>query len=335
MDVRDRHSGSSVPRRTFLAGLAAGLTAAAVPLRAQPQSGVAPLREKGPSVWLDMDQAELDDAYNQIKYAPNMQQIIARYGSASAAARARIGEPKVHAYGEGAAEKLDLFTAKASNAPVHVFVHGGAWRGGAARLYSFLSEMFLEAGVHWIGLDFITVDDAKGSLTEMSTQVKKALAWVHANAGSFGGDPDRIFVSGHSSGAHLAAVALATDWRSEFGLTKTPVKGAVLCSGIYDMKPVRLSSRSKYVRFDDAMEEAESAARHIARLNVPLVLAYGTQETPEFQRQTLDFTARLKEAGKPATLLRGENYNHFEIIETLGNPHGLLGRAALQQIRTP
>ncbi|MBY0610544.1 MAG: alpha/beta hydrolase [Beijerinckiaceae bacterium] len=333
MDLRDRRSGG-VPRRTFLSGLAAGLTVAAAPLRAQPQAGVAPLREKGPSVWLDMDQAELDDAYNQIKYAPNMQQIIARYGTASEAARARIGEPKVHAYGEGAAEKLDLFTAKASNAPVHVFVHGGAWRGGEARLYSFLSEMFLAAGVHWIGLDFMTVDDAKGSLTQMTNQVKKALAWVHANASGFGGDPDRIFVSGHSSGAHLAAVAMTTDWRSEFGLAKPPVKGAVLCSGMYDMKPVRLSNRSKYVRFDDAMEEAESAARHIARLNVPLVLAYGTRETPEFQRQTRDFAARLDESGKPATLLRGENYNHFEIIETLGNPYGLLGRAALQQIRT-
>ena len=64
-----------------------------------------------------------------------------------------------------------------------------------------------------------------------------------------------------------------------------------------------------------------------------LVLAHGSCETPEFKRQTRDFHAAVRGAGKPVELLLGEGYNHFEMLETLGNPYGLLGRAALAQMR--
>ena len=101
-------------------------------------------------------------------------------------------------------------------------------------------------------------------------------------------------------------------------------------SGMYDLTPVRLSARSNYVKFDDATVAALSAIRHLDRLQAPLIVAYGTCETPEFQRQNREFAAAVKAAGKPVQLLVGENYNHFELPETLGNPYGLLGRAALE-----
>jgi arylformamidase len=69
-------------------------------------------------------------------------------------------------------------------------------------------------------------------------------------------------------------------------------------------------------------------------LRTPLVVAYGTNETPEFQRQSRDFAAAVKAAGKPVQLLVGDSCNHFEMMETLGNPYGLAGRAALAQLRT-
>jgi len=96
---------------------------------------------------------------------------------------------------------------------------------------------------------------------------------------------------------------------------------------------VRLSARSNYVKFTDEIEQALSSQRHLDRLNAPVVLGYGTQETPEFQRQTRDFAAALKAAGKPVQLLVGEGYNHFEMPETLANPYGLLGRAVLAQMK--
>jgi arylformamidase len=87
------------------------------------------------------------------------------------------------------------------------------------------------------------------------------------------------------------------------------------------------------VAFTDEMEAALSAMRHLDKLNTPLILTYGTCETPEFQRQTRDFAVAVKAAGKPVELLVGEGYNHFEMLETLANPYGLLGRAVLAQMQ--
>jgi len=101
-------------------------------------------------------------------------------------------------------------------------------------------------------------------------------------------------------------------------------------SGMFDLKPVRLSKRSSYVKFTDGMEQAMSSQRQIDKLRAPVIVTYGTHETPEFQRQSRDFAAAVKAAGKPVELIEAQNYNHFEMCETLGNPYGPNGRAALR-----
>lgn len=322
-------------RRHFLkAGAALIGVAATGPLLAQqPPETAAASRVRGPPVWLDMDQAELDAAYDQIKYAPNLPQIIKRYSINSEATRSRLGEPRRFAYGPTAIERVDVYATKRPNAPINVFIHGGAWRAGFAKDYAFLAELFVYAGAHFVVPDFVWVQDAGGSLMPMADQVRRAVAWVHRNAQSFGGDPNRIYVSGHSSGGHLAGVVLTTDWRKEFNLPPDTVKGGLCCSGLFDLKAVRLSARRAYVKFTDEIEKALSSQRHINKLNVPVIVAYGTLETPEFQRQSRDFAAAVKAADKPVQLLVAEGYNHFEIIETLASPYGLLGRAVLEQMK--
>jgi arylformamidase len=288
-------------------------------------------RAKGPIVWLDMDQKELDDAYDQEVYAPNRDVVVARRIANSAIARKILGEPLREAYGPTEIEKLDIFRTDRPNAPINIFIHGGAWRRNMASDYSVLAEPFVRAGAHYVILDFINVDQAGGSLFPMVEQVRRAIIWVYRNAKSFGGDPERIYLSGHSSGAHLGGVMVTTDWERH-GMPRNLIKGALLASGMYDLKPVRLSKRSAYVKFTDEMEQELSAIRHLEFLNAPLVLGHGTRETPEFQRQTREFAAAVRAAGKSAELIVGEGYNHFEFLETLANPYGLLGRAALKQM---
>jgi arylformamidase len=278
-----------------------------------------------------MDQQALDDAYDQIVYAPNREQVTQRRIANSARARAAIGAPARVAYGETEIEKLDIYRTNKANAPVNIFVHGGAWRANRAADYACLAEPFVRAGAHFVILDFTNVEETGGSLFPMVEQVRRAVAWVYNNAGTFGGDSRQLYLTAHSSGSHIGGCVVTHDWRKE-GLPVDILKGAMLGSGMYDLRPVRLSKRSKYVRFTDEMEEALSAQRHIDKLNAPLVLGYGTCETPEFQRQTRDFYAAVKAAGKPVELLVGEGYNHFEMLETLANPYGLLGRAVLAQM---
>jgi arylformamidase len=302
---------------------------------ATPAQPAAP-REKGPRVFLDYDQAELDAAYDQTAYMPHIQQLRDRWHSNSARTRDRLGPPLRQAYGPSAIEQLDIFQTKApAPAPVFVFIHGGAWRSGSAQQYSAPAEMFVRAGAHYVAPDFAAVQDVEGSLFPMAEQVCRAIAWVYNNAASFGGDPDRIYIGGHSSGAHLAAVALAADWEQEFGLPPDLIRGGLCGSGIYDLHPVSLSHRSSYVRFTDAMVEKLSPTRHLARLRAPVIVAYGTDESPEFQCQARDFAAALRDAGKTVELIVGEHYSHLDLPETLCNPYGLLGAAVLDQMGLP
>jgi arylformamidase len=283
-------------------------------------------------VWLDMTQAELDAAYDQNAYAPNREQILARNASNSERARARLGAPKRYAYGPTPIEGLDVYPTRCAGAPINVFIHGGAWRASVAKNNAIAAELFVNAGAHYVVPDFAWVQDVGGSLLSMADQVRRAVVWVYRHAAELGGDPERLYVSGFSSGAHLAGVLLTTDWSKDFGLPADMLKGGLCISGMFDLKPVRLSSRSSYVAFTDEMEHALSPQRHLAKLRAPLVVAYGTFETPEFQRQSRDFAAAVTAAGKRVELLVGEGYNHFELYETLANPYGLLGRAVLSQM---
>jgi len=286
----------------------------------------------GAKVFLDYDQKQLDDAYDQSVYAPNRDQIIARGIRNSELARERLGEPQRFAYGASAIEQLEVYRNTRADAPIHVYIHGGAWRARRAAEYAFAAEMFLHAGAHFVVPDFVAVTEAGGSLFPMAEQVRRALAWVYRNAAQLGGDPRRLYVSGTSSGAHLGGVLAATDWTKDFGLPPDAVKGYVLASGMYDLRGPRLSKRSAYVSFTDEMEAALSPQRHLARVRAPVVLLYGSLETPEFQRQSRDFAAALQATGKKVELILAEGYNHFELAETLGNPYGPLGRAILSQM---
>jgi len=289
-------------------------------------------RPKGLLVFLDMDQQSLDDAYDQEIWAPNRALIVERRKAASERARAVLGMPKRVAYGPGEHEGLDIFDCGIKGAPINVFVHGGAWRRNVAADYAMQAEPLVRAGAHSVIIDFINVDQAGGDLFPMYQQVRRALGWVYRNAESFGGDRNRIYISAHSSGSHLSGVVLTRGWKEE-GLPPDFCKGAVLLSGMYDLAPVALSKRSSYVKFTGAMIEQLSGGRFIGDLHTPLVLAIGTCETPEFQRQSRDFAAAVNAAGKPAELIVGSGYNHFELLETLANPYGLTGRAMLAQMQ--
>jgi len=306
-------------RRSFLAGAAGALLA---------EGAFA----QGPKVFLDYDQAALDAAYDQSKYAPNLQQVIKRYATNSDITRRRLGPPNRAAYGSHEIEKLDIYRTERRNAPVEMFIHGGAWRSGVAKDYAFPAEMFVRAGAHYVVPDFSWVQDTAGNLLPISDQIRRAVAWTYRNAASFGGDPNRLYVCGHSSGAHQAGVVAITDWKRDFGLPADTVKGYVSISGMYDLYPVSLSARSSYIKFTPEALDQLSAQRNLERISAPMVIVHGTLETPEFQRQSRDFAQALRKQGKPVELVVAEGYNHFEVMETLASPYQFAGRAALEQI---
>jgi len=287
-------------------------------------------------VWLDLTQEALDAAYDQNVYAPNRQQILDRYATNSDLTRDRLGQPERHAYGAGSTEQLDLYrSVKAGDggpSPVSIFIHGGAWRSGSAADYGFLAETFVRAGAHLVVPDFDWVQQHNGDLLPIADQVRRSIEWVCKNASALGVDSEQIYLAGHSSGAHLAAVALTPDQPGDACLRSNSIKGVLLCSGMYELTPVSLSSRSSYVRLDKDTIERLSPLRHLKHLNASLVIAYGSLESPEFQRQSAAFGQACRDNHLDVDLIHVQDVNHFEIIETLGNPYGVLGRAALRQM---
>src|SRR6266436_2878693 len=135
-------------------------------------------RTKGPIVWLGMDQTELDNAYDQAVYAPNQPQVHARMAAANARAQARLGAPRRFQYGATEIESVDVYTCRnsktGSNAPINVYIHGGAWRNGRSADFASMAEPLVNAGAHSVIVDFNNIDDVAGNLMTMVKQVRSA-----------------------------------------------------------------------------------------------------------------------------------------------------------------
>jgi len=259
-------------------------------------------------VYRDYDQKALDDQYEQRGWVPNADEIIRRYGEKSDLVRRKIGEPRVEAYGPTPPETLDIY---GGGKTALVFVHGGAWKRQRSRENAFAAEPVVQAGASFVVLNFALLPAV--TLPEMVGQVCRGLEWVRQNLSQ------HVVLCGHSSGGHLAGCAV----------TRIPyIRNALLVSGIYDLLPVRLSSRNDYVRLDERLEEEYSPIRHVERIKCPVTVAWAEKESPEFYRQSKELAEKLN-----APAIVGEGLNHFEIIETMADPGSPLGRAALNMLQ--
>ncbi len=285
------------------------------------------MRAMPAKVYLDYTQEELDRAYDQTAWVGNRAEYVAWYAAESAKARARLELRRGVAYGPGEDETLDIFPAAVPGAPVHVHVHGGRWSVFTKEDMSFIAPTFVESGAACVVLDFSCIPKVR--IPAMVEQVKRAIAWVHANAAGFGGDPERIHLSGHSSGAHLAGVALLTDWKKEFNLPRDSLKSGLLVSGMYDLRPVVLSARSSYVKLSGDEVDALSVILRPEALAAPVTLVFGDRETPEFRRQPKEYASVLAAAGKPARAIEIPGANHFGILQQFADPASVLSRTAL------
>jgi arylformamidase len=281
-------------------------------------------------VYLGMDQATLDAQYDTRSAAPDHEVWGSLRTERSVRARTTLAcRLDVH-YGPSPRQALDIFPAPTPGAPVEIYIHGGAWQNKSKDDVSFIAEPLVPAGVTFVAIDHDLAPAV--TLDEIVAQVRSAIAWVHRNIADYGADPDRIHVSGHSSGAHLAAMALATPWRATFGLPDDLIKAACLTSGLFDLEPIRLGSRNANLGLNAAAVERLSPIRHIPTEAGPLLLSVGGGETSEFIRQTGEYQAAWERAGHRSTFVPMPDDHHYSLAVRPGQPDNPLFEAVLADI---
>jgi arylformamidase len=267
-------------------------------------------------VFLDYTQAELDQAYDQLVWAPHRDSIQAEIRRDCEAVRRKM-PPRTERYGESEMQVLDVFAPpNASGAPALVYLHGGAWLRGARVDTIYPAPALTGRGAALVVPDFNNVSEV--SLPDMIRQCREAVDWTVRNARSFGCDPDRVYLAGHSSGAHLASCVLLGD---------PPVRGALVISGMYDLHAPLLSARSKYVKITPEELDAASGMRHLGRIRCPVAVAWSVGDSPEFRRQAQVFAAALEGMGRLASRTETFSPNHFEEPRQLADPDSPLSRA--------
>ncbi|PWU70831.1 alpha/beta hydrolase [Ochrobactrum sp. POC9] len=235
-------------------------------------------------------------------------------------------------YGSGGRETLDLLRPErpSAGAPLHVFVHGGYWRSGEKENYRFVAAPVLAAG----GVAAIVEYDLMPSqrLHVLVDQVRRSVLWLEQYAGDFGADTQKITVSGHSAGAHLASF-LAAIGPAETAMPLLPkIRGLLLVSGIYDLSGIPNS----FLRDEAKMTPAEAIDwSPLTSRQLPCperIVAVGGAETSPFRQQAEAFHEQLCSTGQVSNVLAIPGLNHMNAVLDLANPTGKLGSRLIELV---
>lgn len=259
------------------------------------------------------------------------------------------------AYREGAGSDfrkhcLDLYVPEEKGWPVLVFIHGGGWDSGDRKhsvggvdIYADIGRFFAAHGVGTAVISYRLLPDV--TWQEQIQDVAGAVAWIYRNAAKYGGDSKRLFLSGHSAGAQLAArVALDTEPLKKEGLSKKIVSGVIAVSGAgyeiagEDVTAVRGGRKGYYQqRFQQEDETGAWAAevsilRFIDKSAPPFLLFYGSAEPKSLMEQSELLAKRLQDAGVPARLDVIPHRDHVQMVMTMSRPDSETSAAVLEFI---
>ncbi|NOE27894.1 alpha/beta hydrolase [Ruegeria sp. HKCCD6157] len=257
-------------------------------------------------------QAELEREYSPSSMiGGDLTPYLASYQTLSAQARAELPVQANLAYGDAPAQVLDFFPAKGAGAPLHVFVHGGYWQDLSQRESAMMAPALIEAEQSFATLNYTLAPDAR--LDQMVDECRDALLWLASQAEALGFDPTRITLSGHSAGAHLASMVMATS-AGALARAGLRVRDVLLISGVYDLEPISLTSVNDPLHLTPVEVNDLSPIRNLPPPGPRYHVSVGERDTGEFIRQSRDYAERLRKAGHSVSFALKPGMHHFDII---------------------
>jgi arylformamidase len=245
----------------------------------------------------------------------------------SAATRERLAMAVDIAYGAGPSETVDLFfpAVRRPGMPVHMFIHGGYWRMFSKRDYSCIADTITAAGAIAVIVDYALMPAVR--MATLVDQVRRMRDWVVAHIAEHGGEPNRLTVSGHSAGAHLASFLFTRD------PTPSHIRAALLLGGLYELEPLR----SSFLQAEIGLTDPEVAAftpmtqNHDPATEVTVLI--GADETPPFHDLADRFAERLRSQGLAVSRADLAGRNHMDSIRDLAIPGSDAGQCLIELIR--
>ena len=233
-------------------------------------------------------------------------------------------------YGKDAKQRLDLYfpVQKSSNAPVLLFLHGGGFREGDRKQYGYVAEPFAMQGIITVVASYrLTPQFAYPAQPD---DAKAAVAWIYHNIAKHGGNPNAIYISGHSAGAILTAdIGVDLSWMDQMKIPRTAVRGIVPISGPYDLAGYK--ELNAYVP-TPAAEAGGSALRHVNAPAPVAIVAYGSPEA-RFVDTSAQLVKALEANGTKATLLVLDGKDHAGTVWELSDANSPLTKAMLAMIK--
>jgi arylformamidase len=263
------------------------------------------------------DSASLEREYNNRALVPDHAEYFARWAQGSEHARRTMTCHLDQRYGDMPGETLDLFPARKGDGTCMMFIHGGYWRSLDKRDFSFLAPTWVDAGV---SLAVVNYDLCPAvSIDEIVRQMLRASRWLWLNAEAYGMDQDRLYVSGHSAGGHLAAMLMCALFPIfDARLPKDLWKGALAISGVYDLRPLEhVGFLQPDLRLDEESARRVSPAFMPPATRAPVMTCVGGDESGEFRRQNGLIGERWRAAFAGDIAMPGRN--HFSVMDGLAD----------------
>ena len=277
-------------------------------------------------IYKEYDKESLDRQYNNRLNAPDHEIHIERWENLSKEVEKKYSVIKDITYGEDSHEKLTIFPSPEPNAKTLVFIHGGYWYKHIASDFYLIAEAFRAYGFTTVLIDYPLMPEY--TMNQLVLSCRKAILWLCQYLPKYNSNPDQMYVSGHSAGAHLAVMMMTTKW-SQFNsvLKDDAIKGVCAISGLYNLIPIQLCYINEILKMDKETALLNSPVQLLPETHCPLVLAVGASETAEYLSQSRELSELWTKQNLRIELIEIAGLNHFSILETMLIPSSALHQA--------